>query len=98
MDVVVEANRRRRVVSVCAAEALAAAAALDPHDSARDALSVGAAETQADGASLGRTAASAVGARATCFGPVTPRRGAAAERDVLRLSGPQRPSAFLLSL
>lgn len=60
MDVIVQANRRRRVVSVCSAQALAAATALDPHDVARDVLSVRTAEVQADSASLGRTTASTI--------------------------------------
>lgn len=95
MDVVVQANRRRRVVSLRAAVALGAATAADPHHVACDAFSVGTAEAQPYGVSLRWTAASAVGARATCFEPVPPLRGAATERDVLRLSGPQSPSAFL---
>lgn len=94
MDVVVQAERRRRVVSARAAEAPAAAAASDPHDVARDAFSVRTAEAQAHGASLRRATASAIGARATCFEPVAICCSAASDRDALRLSGPQRPSAF----
>lgn len=98
VDVVVQANRRRRVVSVCAAVALAAATALDPHDVVCDAVSLRTAEAQAYGASLRRATASAVSARAACFGPVPPGCSAATERDALRLSGPPRPSAFLSRL
>lgn len=83
-----QANRRQRVVAVRATVALAAATALNPHDVTCDAFSIRTAEAQTHGASLGRTTASCVSARATRFGPVPPECSAATERDVLRFSGP----------
>ena len=62
----------------------AAAAALDPHDAAGDALAVGALEAQANSAVLSGPAAAAVHTGAASARPIAPGRGAAGERDVHR--------------
>lgn len=98
MDVVVQADGRQGGGAAALAGAGTALAALDPHDVAQEALPVRAAEAQAYGADLGGGAAPAVRAGAAGAGPVPPRRGAARERDPLRLPRTYHLLALLPSL
>ena len=97
VDVVVQADSRPGGGAVTLA-ALPAAAALDPHDVAGEALAVRAQEAEASGAGEGGRAAAAVCTCAAGARAVAPGRGTSGEGDPDWLLRANRTLALLCSL